>query len=338
MRAGTLNSRRRMERRRSGIPGRWHYLSEEQAQCPPPSPPDAPVSALQSSIPNQAVRGDRIAFVLQGGGSLAAAQVGMLQALAEAGIQPDLVVGSSAGAINGVVFASDPTLSGLARLEALWQQLDRRQVAPLSLPTLLAALTGRRDGLFPDTGLRRQLEAHLLVRDLSETCTAVHVVATELESGNAVVLSHGDAVTALLASSAFPGMYPPVLLGHLHLIDGGVAADVPVLQAEALGVGDVYVLPAAADAPSHTFGRGPLPLAYSALGQVLGGIARRDIAAAGSRIRIRVLPTIVSAAGNPVDFRYTTQQIATGYERTARWIREEAQEGAIAIHQHQRRC
>ncbi|MDT4997360.1 MAG: hypothetical protein QOD45_1428 [Pseudonocardiales bacterium] len=176
-----------------------------------------------------------VGFVLQGGGSLTAAQVGMLRALTEAGIRPDLLVGSSAGAINAVAFAAEPNISELARLEAMWMGLHRRHVAPMSLRTLLAALTGRGDGLFPDAGLRRQLEASLPVHDLSETSIPVHVVATDLESGSAVVLSTGDAVTALLASSAFPGLYPPVRLGGRHLIDGGVAADVPVLQAEALG-------------------------------------------------------------------------------------------------------
>ncbi|MDT4923693.1 MAG: hypothetical protein QOG01_1406 [Pseudonocardiales bacterium] len=264
---------------------------------------------------------ETVGFVLQGGGSLTAAQVGMLRALTEAGIRPDLLVGSSAGAINAVAFAAGPNISELARLETMWMGLHRRHVAPMSLRTLLAAATGRGDGLFPDTGLRRQLEAFLPVHDLSEALIPVHVVATDLESGSAVVLSTGDAVTALLASSAFPGLYPPVSLGGRHLIDGGVAADVPVLQAEALGASVIYILPAAADVPTQTSGRGPLPLAYSALGQILDGIARRDIATA--RARVLVLPTITSTASNPVDFRDTARQISAGYERTTAWLREQ---------------
>jgi NTE family protein len=260
-----------------------------------------------------------VGFVLQGGGSLTAVQVGMLRALTEAGIRPDLLVGSSAGAMNAVAFATGPSISELARLEAMWLGLHRRQVAPMSLRTLLAAVTGRSGGLFPDTGLRRQLEAFLPVHDLSEASIPVHVVATDLESGGAVVLSTGDAVTALLASSAFPGLYPPVRLGGRHLIDGGVAADIPVLQAEALGASIIYILPAATDVPAHTYGKRPLPLAYSALGQILDGIARRDIAAA--RARVLVLPTITSKSSSPVDFRDTAQQIAAGYERTTTWLR-----------------
>jgi NTE family protein len=146
----------------------------------------------------------------------------------------------------------------------MWMGLHRRHVAPMSVRTLLAAVTGRGDGLFPDTGLRRQLEAILPVRDLSEATIPVHVVTTDLESGSAVVLSTGDAVTALLASSAFPGLYPPVRFGGCHLIDGGMAADVPVLQAEALGASVIYILPAAADVPTAGNPSGPMTVAKPA--------------------------------------------------------------------------
>jgi NTE family protein len=253
----TLNGGIRATRIGSRIPGRWHYLPD------PPAEPHASVRqvALPTPTSNTPMLDDTrpasvevVGFVLQGGGSLTAAQVGMLRALTEAGVRPDLLVGSSAGAINAVAFAAAPNISELARLETMWMGLHRRHVAPMSFRTLLAAMTGRGDGLFPDTGLRRQLEAFLPLRDLSEASIPVHVVATDLESGSAVVLSTGNAVTALLASSAFPGLYPPVSFGGRHLIDGGVAADVPVLQAEALGASVIYILPAAADVPTHTHG------------------------------------------------------------------------------------
>src|SRR5262245_37189552 len=90
-------------------------------------------------------RADRVAFVLEGGGGLAAGQVGMLRALTEAGIAPDLVVGSSAGALNAVGYASDPTPTGLDRIEAMWASARRRTVVPLSPGRLLAAAAGRGD-------------------------------------------------------------------------------------------------------------------------------------------------------------------------------------------------
>jgi len=181
---------------------------------------------------NRPGQADTVAFVFQGGGSLTAPQVGMLRALCETGLTPDLVLGSSAGAINAVAFATDPGPAGLDRLEAVWTSLRRRHVAPLSAPTLLAAVAGRGDGLVPNSGLRGLLASAAIARTLEGTSIPVHVVATDLASGAAVVFSDGETTEALLASCAFPGLYPPVRVGGRLLVDGGVSADVPVLQAE----------------------------------------------------------------------------------------------------------
>jgi NTE family protein len=261
---------------------------------------------------------DAVAFVFQGGGSLTAPQVGMLRALREAGLTPDLVIGSSAGAINAAAFATDPGPAGLDRLEAVWMSLRRRHVAPLSAPTLLAAVAGRGDGLVPSSGLRSLLASAAIARTLEGTSIPVHVVATDLASGAAVVLSEGDTTEALLASCAFPGLYPPVQLGGRLLVDGGVSADVPVLQAEALGATVAYVLPAAVCDVAQSLPRGPLPLAYHALGQVLGAVARGDLAAAGGLVH--VLPAPSSQAASPVDFRDTSRLIDEGYRLASDWL------------------
>ena len=95
-----------------------------------------------------------VACVFQGGGSLSAPQVGMLRALSEAGVLPDLVVGSSAGALNAVAFAADPTQAGLDRLKSVWMSLRRRKVAQFSARTLLAAALGRGDGQVSNSARR----------------------------------------------------------------------------------------------------------------------------------------------------------------------------------------
>jgi predicted acylesterase/phospholipase RssA len=203
----------------------------------------------------------KTAFVFQGGGSLSAPQVGMLRALVESGIRPDLVIGSSAGALNAVAFATDPTDAGIHRLEELWLTLRWRNVAKVSLPLLVRALLGRRDGLVDASPLIELLTDGMVATRLENTALPAHVVTTDLMTAEPVVLSSGNTVTALLASSAFPGIYEPVPCNGLQLIDGGVSADIPVLQAEALGAQVCYVLPAAisddAGAPPH----GPLAMA-----------------------------------------------------------------------------
>src|SRR3984885_14290821 len=191
-------------------------------------------------------RAPRVAFVFQGGSSLTAPQVGMVRALAAAGLRPDLVIGSSPGGRDAVAFAGDPSQAGLDALEAVWRSLARRQVAPFSARALLAAVTGRGGGLVSQSALLGLIAGLPGPRTLDGTSIPAHVVATELASGAPLVISGGETVPALLASCAFPGLYAPVERGGHRLVDGGVSADVPVLQAEALGASITYVLPAAA--------------------------------------------------------------------------------------------
>jgi NTE family protein len=263
-----------------------------------------------------------VAFVFQGGGSLSAPQVGMLRALAAAGLTPDLVIGSSAGALNAVAFASDPSPAGLDGLEAVWRSLRRRQVAPLSARTLLA-VAGRGEGLVSSSAFRALLASAPIARTLDATLIPAHVVVTELASGAAVVLSDGETVPALLASCAFPGLFPPVWLGPRLVMDGGVSADVPIRQAEVLGAGTSYVLPAATYGTGQSLPRGPMRLAFRALGQVLDTVARGDVAAA--RGPVHVLPAPVSTATGPVDFRDTSRLIDEGYRLAADWLAARAE-------------
>ncbi|MGF7236287.1 MAG: patatin-like phospholipase family protein [Frankia sp.] len=268
---------------------------------------------------------DRVAFVFAGGGGLAAGQAGMLRALAEAGIRPDLVIGSSAGALNAVAYATDPTPAGLERMETMWLSVRRRTVLPLSVARLAAALAGRGDGLVSTAALRALIEHDLVAPRLTDTAIPAHVVVTDLATGHPAVLSDETAVTALLASSAFPGVFPPVPIDGRLYIDGGVAADTPVLQAEALGATTSYILPAAA--PTVTgpgVPHGAAPLAFHALNHLLHHAARADIAAA--RGRIHVLPAPPATNPNPLAFHETSRLIEAGYNLTRTWLRrQEAQ-------------
>jgi NTE family protein len=271
-----------------------------------------------TSRPPEPRRQRTVAFVFQGGGSLSAPQVGMLRALAEAGITPDFVIGSSAGALNAVAYASDPTEAGLRRLENLWLTLRRRSVAGISARTLVRAVVGRGDGLFDVAPLVQLLRTDLVASELGRTMIKSHVVATGLISGEPVVMSTGDTASALLASSAFPGIYAPVTRGGLRLVDGGVSADIPILQAEALGATASFVLPAAGSDDRGTPLRGPLAMAYHALGQILDSTARRDSRAAQGEVHL--LPPPMSTATNPMDFRETSRLIRDGYKLAADWL------------------
>jgi NTE family protein len=300
------------------LPDRWHLGAPDSVvQVERPDRIRAGRTMSLSAGDRPGPVGD-VAFVFQGGGSLTAPQVGMLWAFSEAGLRPDLVIGSSAGALNAVAYASDPSPVGLDRLEAMWMSLRRRHVAPLSVRTLLAAVVGRGDGLVSNSALRGLIEGATVARTLRDTVIPAHVVVTDLASGAAVALSDGESVPALLASCAFPGLYAPVEIGERLFVDGGVSADVPVLQAEALGASVTYVLPAAGDDVAQSRPRGPLALAYHALGQILDSADRRDVAAA--RGPVHVLPAPSSGATNPVDFRDTPRLIDEGYRLATDWL------------------
>jgi NTE family protein len=268
-----------------------------------------------------AVAGPVTAFVLPGGGAQAATQVGMLRALLEAGVVPDLLIGTSAGALNAVAFATDPTPAGVERLSSLWLRMRRRDVAGIDVRNIVRSALGRADGLFTTAPLERVLSGMVAPR-LDGTVVPVHVVATELDSGRAVVLSDSATVPALLASAAFPGLYAPVSVDGVRLMDGGVAADVPVRQAATLGAEMCFVLPAAVTSAARGPMRGPLATAYRALGHMLDATARRDIETSGCTVS--VLPTATSSVSHPLDFRHTPRLIAAGYRLARSWLNHPA--------------
>src|SRR6476661_6507010 len=141
------------------------------------------------------------AFVLSGGGSLGAVQVGMLQALAERGVRPDLLVGTSAGALNAVfVGAHGSGPAELDRLAGIWRALRRDDVFPVRAPNVLLALAGARDALCSHDGLARLVSRHVPFDRLDEAAIPVHLVATDLLSGEEVLLSDGGVLSAVLAS------------------------------------------------------------------------------------------------------------------------------------------
>jgi NTE family protein len=147
----------------------------------------------------------------------------------------------------------------------------------------------------------------------------VHVVATDLSSGEPVTLSSGSAVQALLATTALPGVFPPVEVGGRQLVDGGVAAATPVRQADALGADLSYVLPSLGRCDPHTVPRGAGALALRALTLLLGHTSAHDVAAA--RHEVRVLPAPCLDHLNPFDFRNTPDLIEQGRQLAHTWLR-----------------
>ncbi|MER6173489.1 patatin-like phospholipase family protein [Streptosporangium sp. NPDC001681] len=181
------------------------------------------------------------AFVLGGGGVLGAYEVGMLRALDEAGIKPDVIVGTSVGALNGVVLAASPG-DAVARLTTLWGSNVVRTAFAGSWVTRLSTLARTGTHLHSGQPLRDLLTRTLSVSRIEDLAVPFQCVAASVERATAHWFTEGPLVEAVLASCAVPGLLPPVRIGGEHFLDGGLVHSIPVGRAVALGARRVYVL------------------------------------------------------------------------------------------------
>jgi NTE family protein len=269
-------------------------------------------------------RRPRTAFVLSGGASLAAMQAGMLRALYELGIAPDLIIATSAGAINATYIASRPQTVATARgLGRIWRGLQRDDVFPVSPWVLASGLLGKRDHLVPAEALRRLVGRHLQFDDLADAPIPLHVVAFDLDSGSEVVLSGGPTLDVIAGSAAVPGVFPPVRVGDRLLIDGGVVNNTPISHAVSLGADRVYVLPTVDPAfvPATT-SRGALGAAIGGLSLVLRNRLEADVALFSGEIEITVLPAPNPLNVMPTDFRHADRLLRDGLNAARRRLAE----------------
>ncbi|WP_243726039.1 patatin-like phospholipase family protein [Actinomadura rubrisoli] len=183
----------------------------------------------------------RVAFVLGGGGVLGAHEVGMLRALEEAGVRPDLVVGTSIGALNGVFVAADPD-TAVERLTRMWSDDSVRDVLGAHVWARLWTLARSGTHLHSNEPLRRTLDELLKAPRFEELAVPFQCVAACIETAMAHWFSGGPIIPAVLASCAAPGLLPPVRVADRHYFDGGLVHSIPVGRAVALGATTIYVL------------------------------------------------------------------------------------------------
>ena len=167
------------------------------------------------------------AMVLAGGGTRGAAQVGMLQVLAEHGVVPDMVFGASVGAVNGASFAGDPTIAGVEHLTEIWRGLDGDDVYPQGWVHGPWQYLRQRPSIHPNSGLRQIIEAGIAFDYLEDALLPFEVVATSLVDGHERWFASGPAVDAVMASAAIPAIFPAVEIDGDTLIDGGVVTTCP---------------------------------------------------------------------------------------------------------------
>ena len=261
----------------------------------------------------------KTAFVFAGGGSFGAIQVGMLHALAAHGVVADVVFGSSVGALNGAYYAGTPTIEGIRQLETIWRGLHRRDVFQVTWRSVLGFVR-RRDFLVTSEGLRQIVDKHLPYRDLEEAKIPVHIVATDILSGETVVLSKGPAAQAILASAAIPPAFAPVKFENLYLADGAISSNTPVKVAVALGARRLIILPTGYACARELPPAGALANALHALTLLIARQLLSELEGLDPRVDYFIVPPLCPLTGSPYDFSQTSQLIARAVESTSAWL------------------
>ena len=270
----------------------------------------------------------KTAFVLGGGGQLGAHEVGMLQALVEAGVKPDLVAGTSIGAINGAAVAADPTPEGIERLARTWTEIESSDAFDGSVVGRLATLAKTRTHLHGIGPLKRLMQQQATVENIEDLQTPFQCVAACIETASERWFTEGPLVDAVLASCSVPGILPPYRIGDEHFYDGGVVNSIPVNRAVQLGATTIYVLHVGRIERGLEAPRWPWEV-----GLVAFEIARRhrflgDMAALPDDVEVHVMPTGQDEAPRFTDlsqFRYRdtskiANHIARAYEASEEYL------------------
>lgn len=273
-------------------------------------------------------------FVLAGGGAHGAVQWGLLQALGETDIAPDAVIGTSIGALGGAILAEDPA-SAVSRLAYVWGQLDvSTLIGEKWFDTKMLKNAGRQ-ALVDNEPERAALEQILQARTFAELSLPFAAVSTDLATGAAVAHDSGDLIRALLASSAIPGLLPPVAINERPQVDGLASANLPCEIAVRRGAGTVIALDT---------GARPVPVDIASsqpklLGRVIAVLAanqrREQLQAAAREVPVVLLPTPTDLGGT-LDFRGTMQAAAASYQLAREFLAALAGERKLRIGLHAR--
>jgi NTE family protein len=256
-----------------------------------------------------------VGYVLGGGASLGAIQVGMLQALSEHDIVPDLVAGTSVGSLNGAALALDPT-AGANRLSHVWARMTTAQIFPGGLLAQARTLQHTKTHLFPNTGLAAVIEQFLGRPDRSFEDVAVpfSAVTMDVATGRAHAIRHGPLLPALLASAAVPGIYPRVDHDGRHLYDGGIVANVPMRIAVDMGARSLVVLdcafPGQLPTPGESFAE---VLLFTAM-VTMRTQAVHEAPLVARDIPVVYLPGPAPRPMSPLDFSHSHDLIEASYE------------------------
>jgi NTE family protein len=256
----------------------------------------------------------------------------MMHSLAAHGISADMVVGSSVGALNGAYYAGDPTLKGVLQLETIWRGLQRHDVFPVNWRTMLG-FVWRRDFLIPHDGIQKLIDDYLPYRNLQDAKLPLHIVATDIVSGNSVVLSEGSAAQAIIASTAIPGAFAPIRYKDLYLVDGAISSNTPIRVAVAKGAKRLIILPTGYASAEHEPPIGAVANALHALTLLIARQLVSELEGLGPDIEYFVVPPLCPLVGSPYDFSRSADHIERAIRSTDAWLAQNGLEQSGIPHE-----
>lgn len=244
----------------------------------------------------------------------------MLLALAEHEVLPDVIVGTSVGAVNAAWVASWPGFEGAQHLAEIWMKVRRNDIFPIRPITGFRGFAGHNNYLVNPRKFRSLLESNLTYSLLEDAPVPVKVVTTELSTGLEVVLDRGSVVDAVSASAAIPGIFPPVTINGRRLVDGGIANDAPISHAVDFGASTVYVLPTGYACSLRSLPKSALGAALQAISLLTHQRLVADIERYRGVVDLRVFPALCPMNVSPLDFSQTGTLIEKAHMSASRWL------------------
>lgn len=243
-----------------------------------------------------------------------------MHALLDTGITPDILVGTSVGAVNAVFVANDPTPDGLEKLRDVWLRMRKDDLFPGGRFASAWNAVKRGSFVYSSSGMRRIIETELPVTTFEELKVETHICGTNLETGEETWFTSGSLMDPLLASSAMPGVFPPVEIDGASYIDGGVANNVPVSRAVEAGARQIFVLNVNSGSQARTLNR---PHDFMMHGFVLARAQRyrRELERYREQANIVEMPMIEVGHVPFTSLSHSQRLIEAGYEGGLQFLR-----------------
>ena len=261
-----------------------------------------------------------VALVLSGGGNHGAVQVGMLRSLVEHGVEPELVLGCSIGALNGAAFAQDPTSAGVTRLEDLWLGLDGEGMLPSGWLPNAVALARKGEAIGTNDRLRGMLSGLLRVDTFEALAVPFQCVATDMAGVREAWFSTGPLIDPILASAALPAVLPAVEIDGVRYLDGAIVNDVPISRAAALGASTIYVLHCGTVDRPRPEPKRPLDVVVQSYWVARHHRFKRDLEALPDGVEAIVLPVGAARTLRFNDFTQSREMMAAAHAATDRFL------------------